>query len=83
MVGANDIVNSSALEDPNSSIAGMPVLEVWKAKQVIVNKRTMGTGYADIDNPLFYKPNTSMLLGSAKDVAEKLRNQIETHFKNQ
>ena len=55
MVGANDIVNSSALEYPDSPIAGMPVLEVWKAKNVIINKRTMGTGYADIDNPLFYK----------------------------
>eukprot|EP00178_Gracilaria_changii_P002982 TRINITY_DN14376_c0_g2_i1.p1 TRINITY_DN14376_c0_g2~~TRINITY_DN14376_c0_g2_i1.p1 ORF type:complete len:141 (-),score=22.00 TRINITY_DN14376_c0_g2_i1:68-490(-) len=55
VVGANDIVNSSALEDPDSPIAGMPVLEVWKAKNVIINKRTMGTGYADIDNPLFFK----------------------------
>lgn len=53
--GANDIVNSSALEDPESPIAGMPVLEVWKAKNVIVNKRSMGTGYADIENPLFFK----------------------------
>lgn len=55
VVGANDIVNSSALEDPDSPIAGMPVLEVWKAKNVVINKRTMGTGYADIDNPLFFK----------------------------
>lgn len=53
--GANDIVNSGALEDPSSPIAGMPVLEVWNAKNVIVNKRSMGTGYADIENPLFYK----------------------------
>jgi len=66
VVGANDIVNSSAIEDPNSPIAGMPVLEVWKAKHVIVMKRSLATGYADIDNPLFFKPNTMMLLGNAK-----------------
>ena len=81
IVGANDIVNSSALEDPDSPIAGMPVLEVWKAKSVIVNKRTMGTGYADIDNPLFFKENTMMLLGGGKDVCEKLRNHVESHYK--
>lgn len=81
IVGANDIVNSSALEDPDSPIAGMPVLEVWKAKNVIVNKRTMGTGYADIDNPLFFKENTMMLLGGGKDVSEKLRNQVDGHLK--
>lgn len=81
IVGANDIVNSSAVEDPNSPIAGMPVLEVWHAKNVIINKRTMGTGYADIDNPLFFKPNSMMLLGNAKDVCEKLRNNLETHLK--
>lgn len=82
IVGANDIVNSSALEDPDSPIAGMPVLEVWKSKQVIVNKRTMGTGYADIDNPLFYKENTSMLLGGGKDICEKLRNFVDAHYKH-
>ncbi len=68
VVGANDIVNSSALEDPDSPIAGMPVLEVWKAKNVVINKRTMGTGYADIDNPLFFKENAMMLLGGGKDI---------------
>lgn len=80
VVGANDIVNSSALEDPESPIAGMPVLEVWKAKHVIVNKRTMGTGYADIDNPLFFKENTMMLLGGGKDVCDKLKNYIHNHY---
>lgn len=80
IVGANDIVNSSALEDPDSPIAGMPVLEVWRAKQVIVNKRTMGTGYADIDNPLFFKENTMMLLGGGKDMCEKVRNHVDAHY---
>jgi H+-translocating NAD(P) transhydrogenase len=64
------------VEDPNSVIAGMPVIEVWKAKQVIVLKRTMGTGYAGADNPVFYKPNTQMLLGDAKDVCEKLKTRV-------
>jgi NAD(P) transhydrogenase len=80
VIGANDIVNSSAVEDPNSPIAGMPVLEVWKSKQTIVVKRTMGSGYADIDNPLFYKPNTQMLLGDAKNVVEKLRVYCANHY---
>jgi NAD(P) transhydrogenase len=80
VIGANDIVNSSAVEDPSSPIAGMPVLEVWHAKQVIVNKRSMGTGYADIDNPLFYKPNTMMLLGDAKESCEKLRSYFEKYY---
>lgn len=73
VIGANDIVNSSAIEDNNSPIYGMPVLEVWKAKNVVVMKRSLATGYADIDNPLFFKPNTSMLLGNAKETCEKLR----------
>ncbi len=72
VIGANDIVNSSAEEDPNSDIAGMPVLRVWTSKQTIVMKRSLATGYADIPNPLFFKPNTMMLLGSAKDTCEKL-----------
>jgi hypothetical protein len=63
VMGANDTVNSAALEDPNSVIAGMPVIEVWRAKQVVFCKRSMGVGYAGADNPVFYKPNTWMLLG--------------------
>ncbi|KAM6943038.1 NAD(P) transhydrogenase, mitochondrial [Xenentodon cancila] len=76
VIGANDTVNSAAQEDPNSIIAGMPVLEVWKSKQVIVMKRTLGVGYAAVDNPIFYKPNTSMLLGDAKKTCDNLQAKI-------
>merc|ERR1712096_373203 len=76
VVGANDIVNSSAKEDPDSPIAGMPVLEVWDAHTSIVIKRSLATGYADIDNPLFRKQNNLMLLGNAKDVIEKLKSAM-------
>ncbi|QSY97879.1 NAD(P)(+) transhydrogenase (Re/Si-specific) subunit beta (plasmid) [Rhizobium bangladeshense] len=66
VIGSNDIVNPAAQEDPNSPIAGMPVLEVWKAKQVFVSKRGQGTGYSGIENPLFFRENTRMFYGDAK-----------------
>lgn len=74
VVGANDVVNPSALDDPSSSIYGMPVMEVWKAKQVIVFKRSMNPGYAGIQNPLFFKDNTKMLFG---DAGKSLKGIIE------
>ncbi|XP_072551057.1 NAD(P) transhydrogenase, mitochondrial-like [Salminus brasiliensis] len=80
VIGANDTVNSAAQEDPNSIIAGMPVLEVWKSKQVIVMKRTLGVGYAAVDNPIFYKPNTSMLLGDAKKTCDSLQAKIREAY---
>jgi len=81
VIGANDTVNSAALEDPNSVIAGMPVLHVWESKRVIVMKRTMGQGYSNVDNPVFFKENTAMLLGDAKKTCDALRNKIVEHFK--
>ncbi len=72
VVGSNDIVNPAAQEDPNSPIAGMPVLEVWKAKQVFVSKRGQGTGYSGIENPLFFKENTRMFYGDAKASVDTL-----------
>ncbi len=72
VIGANDTVNPAAQEDPNSPIAGMPVLEVWNAKNVIVFKRSMNTGYAGVQNPLFFKENTQMLFGDAKDSVDAI-----------
>ena len=72
VIGSNDIVNPAAQDDPNSPIAGMPVLECWKAKNVIVSKRGQGTGYSGIENPLFFKDNTRMLYGDAKASLDKL-----------
>ncbi len=77
VVGSNDIVNPAAQEDPNSPIAGMPVLEVWKARQVFVSKRGQGTGYSGIENPLFYRENTRMFFGDAKASVNQLLSLLE------
>jgi NAD(P) transhydrogenase subunit beta len=76
VIGANDIVNPSAEDDPNSPIAGMPVLQVWKSKQVIIMKRGRGTGYAGVQNPLFFKDNSRMLFGDAKKTVDILMGKL-------
>jgi len=77
IVGANDVVNPAAENDPSSPIYGMPVLKVWEAKNVIVMKRSMRAGYAGIENELFYHPKTKMLFGDAKDMLGKLVAEIK------
>jgi H+-translocating NAD(P) transhydrogenase subunit beta len=78
VIGANDIVNPAAQEDPTSPIAGMPVLEVWKARHSIVMKRSMASGYAGVDNPLFYKDNNRMLFGDAKKMLDEVLAALKT-----
>jgi len=80
VVGANDVVNSAAQEVEGCAIWGMPVIEVWKAKKVIFCKRSMAGGYADLDNPVFYKPNTEMLLGDAKKTADSLTIKVKEYL---
>jgi len=77
VIGANDVVNPSAQDDPNSSIYGMPVIEAWKAEKVIIMKRSMSAGYSGEDNPLFYKPNSEMLYGDAKASVEKILSYLK------
>lgn len=72
VIGANDIVNPSAQDDPNSPIAGMPVMECWKGKTTVVLKRSMATGYAGVQNPLFFKENTRMLFGNADKTLDEV-----------
>ncbi|WP_420876878.1 NAD(P)(+) transhydrogenase (Re/Si-specific) subunit beta [Serinicoccus marinus] len=72
VIGANDTVNPAAIEQPGSPIAGMPVLEVWNARDVVVFKRSMATGYAGVQNPLFFRDNTQMIFGDAKDKVEEI-----------
>ena len=77
VVGANDVVNPAAHNDPSSPIWGMPILDVEKAKSIIINKRTMNPGYAGIENELFFNQKTSMLFGDAKDVLTKLVHELK------
>ncbi len=77
VIGANDTVNPAAMDDPSSPIAGMPVLTVWEAKDVIIFKRSMAVGYAGVANPLFYKENSQMLFGDAKDRVEDIVQALE------
>ena len=79
-IGANDTINSAAIDDPESVIAGMPVLHVWNAKNVVVMKRSLAAGYADVENPVFFNENTNMLLGNAKKTCEDLKTKIKAHF---
>jgi NAD(P) transhydrogenase subunit beta len=77
VIGANDIVNPAAQDDPGSPIAGMPVLEVWKSKTSIVMKRSMASGYAGVDNPLFFKENNRMLFGDAKKMLDEVLSALK------
>ena len=76
IIGANDTVNRAAEDDPESEIAGMPVIQVWKAKQTIFLKRSMATGYAGVDNPVFFEPNNDMLLGDAKNTCDGINAEL-------
>ncbi|MDO7653889.1 MAG: NAD(P)(+) transhydrogenase (Re/Si-specific) subunit beta, partial [Porticoccus sp.] len=78
VIGANDTVNPAAMDDPTSPIAGMPVMEVWKSSHVVVFKRGMASGYAGVENPLFYKENTRMLFGDAKESVDKILGSLRS-----
>merc|ERR1719359_2610021 len=77
IIGANDIVNPATQSDPSSPIYGMPAIEVWQSQTVVVMKRSMGTGYSGVDNPLFYRDNVRMLFGDAKQTIDSLHTVVE------
>jgi NAD(P) transhydrogenase subunit beta len=79
VIGANDTVNPAAAEDPTSPIAGMPVLSVWDADNVVVFKRSLATGYAGVQNPLFFRENSAMLFGDAKDRVDDINVALSRH----
>jgi proton-translocating NAD(P)+ transhydrogenase len=81
VVGANDTINSAAEDDPTSTLAGMPVIRAWNAKNCIVSKRSLASGYADVPNPVFYKENTQMLLGDGKDTMDEVDKLLKDYFK--
>ena len=81
VIGANDTINSAAENDPDSSIYGMPVCRVWEAKQVVVMKRGMASGYAGVENPVFFNDNTAMLFGDAKKVSDSLVAKVNEKVK--
>jgi NAD/NADP transhydrogenase beta subunit len=80
VIGANDTVSKAAEDNPDSALYGMPVIRVWNAKQVYVLKRSLASGYSGSENPLFFEPNVSMLLGDAKASCDGLRTKVDEHF---
>lgn len=82
VIGSNDVINSAAEEDPESALYGMPVLRVWKAKQVFILKRSLAPGYSGSENPVFYKDNSSLVLNDAKKSCDELKAKVEDYYRD-